>query len=46
MEIAQNNNKIGLSVNVANFQGLLFNFNRFETPDRVNLGDVDVVTMQ
>ena len=45
-EIAKNYNEIGLSLNAAKSQVLLFNFNRSETPDRVNLGDSDVVPLQ
>jgi hypothetical protein len=45
-EIAKNYNEIGLSLNAPKSRVLLFNFNRSETPDRVNLGDSDVVPLQ
>ena len=45
-EIAKNYNEIYLSSNAAKSQVLLFNSNRFQTLDSVNLGDSDVLPLQ
>ena len=45
-EITKNYNENGRSLNMAKTQVQVFNFNRPETPDRVNLGDSDAVPLQ
>ena len=45
-EFAKNYNEISFFLNAAKYQVLLFNFNRSETPARVNLGDSNVIPLQ